>query len=187
MPAAKEKGCGQPSEHQHIYILPHEKQAETHARIFGMESGNKFALRFGQIKGYPFAFGRDTDQKDKERQGLVDDERHRRLGSNNVSQTEGTGQHDNRDQGKCHGKFVGNELGKSPNASKERIFGIGCPASQRNPVDSDGGKGQEEQQADIQVHHLKRVLFRPNRINGGPNGITEKVRIAGMAAMAGAR
>jgi len=40
------------------------------------------------------------------------------------SPMKGMGQHDNWYEGKCHGKFVRNKLGKSPNAPEKSILRI---------------------------------------------------------------
>ncbi len=72
MPATEKKGGRQPAQHDDIDIFSDKKKAEAHAGIFGMKTGNQLALGLGKIKGYPFALGNDTDQKNHESQRLID-------------------------------------------------------------------------------------------------------------------
>ena len=49
-PAAEEENRREAGNRDHVRVFGHEEHGELEARIFGVESGDQFGFRFGQVE-----------------------------------------------------------------------------------------------------------------------------------------
>src|SRR5215469_7425322 len=73
-PAAEEEQRREARYSDHVRVFGHEKHRELEGRVLGVEAGDKFCFRFGQIKGNAVGFrdGRSqiADESEKLRNDL---------------------------------------------------------------------------------------------------------------------
>ena len=65
------------------------------------------------------------------------------------------GDQHHRDHGHAQGGLVGDHLGRGPHRAEQRVLRARRPAGQHDPVDADGGHGQQEQDAHGRVGQLQ--------------------------------
>jgi hypothetical protein len=108
-----------------------------------MPSGNEFLLGFGKIKRKPVCFCNGADDVDNECNGLQEnipsrDESKPRalLARYQFRQAKRVSDHEYANDGKSQTQFVTEHLRGGTHGAHERIFRIGCPATQHDSIDA---------------------------------------------------
>ncbi len=73
----------------------------------------------------------------------------------NCCHTHAADNHQQRDQGDPQRQFVANYLGCGSQATQERIFVVGRPASQHYPISADAGHCGNVEQTHIYIGHIR--------------------------------
>ena len=87
----------------------------------------------------------------------------RLLRFDDLGKIERPGCEDDSQKGNPHGNFIADHLGSSPQAPQEGIAVIRRPASQNDPINSQRGKSEEEDDARIDIGDAKGNVMSQDR------------------------
>ena len=162
MPAAEEENGGDAGDRDDVAVLGHEERRKTHARVLGVKAGNELGFGFGQVEGDAIGFGECGSQENDEAEDLWDRrsedaplgdqaEVESCLAVDHFAEAQRVEHQQRSHDGKSHGEFVADHLRRTAKAAQQRILAGGGPTAQRDGVDADGRKRQDEQDADVDV------------------------------------
>src|SRR5690606_34268413 len=121
-----------------------------------MVASYEFGLTFHQVKGVAVGFGKRAGEEEDEAQGLIPDiPIETTLLLHDLSQAQGPGNHQQGNEGKSQGYLITDILGSCPDCTQKRIFIVGGPAADHDPVYPKSHHPENVQDPDIHIGYLQ--------------------------------
>ena len=125
-----------------------------------MEAARQLLLRLGQVERDAVGLGQPADEHQHERDRLHEPEPETglQLRLDDAHHAQRSGGQDDADQRHRDGDLVADELRGRPQTRQQRILAVGGPAGQDDPVDTDRGHRDDEEQPDVDIGDVEQRI-----------------------------